>query len=242
MTEDAPVAPTPPKASLIEDFVDIFTSPREVFARRATSGFWTVMIILALVIGGLFLANRGALEGIMDAEMQRAMAEAMKKNPGMSAEQFETGKKFAGTFATFGAFVGVPIVLFCVGLGAWLTAKALGGRMNYQAATMIATYAYIPRILESVGVTIQGLLLDTSALHGRYQLSLGVGRFMNPDMSPGLLGILGRIDVFTLWVTVLIAIGIVTVAKLPKEKLIPAGAIIWVYGALPALWTLIRNG
>jgi hypothetical protein len=242
MTEDAPVAPTPPNAGLIEDFVDIFASPREVFARRATSGFWTILIILVLVIGGLFLVNRGTMEGIMDAEMQKAMAEAMKKNPTMTAEQFDAGKKIGEKFATFGAFIGVPLVLFCVGLGAWVTAKILGGKMTYQAATMIACYAYIPRILESVGVTIQGLLLDTSAMHGRFQLSLGVGRFMNPDMSPGLLGILGRIDVFTLWVTVLIAIGIVTVAKLPKEKLIPAGAIMWAYGALPALWTLIRNG
>jgi len=242
MTEDAPVAPTPPKASLIEDFVDIFTSPGEVFTRRATSGFWTLLIILTLVIGVLFLVNRGTMEGIMDAEMQRSLADAMKKNPSMTAEQFEAGKKFGAAFATFGAFIGIPIVLLCVGFGAWLTAKMLGGKLTYQAATMIACYAYIPRILESVGVTIQGLLLDTSAIHGRFQLSLGVGRFLNPDMSQGLLGILGRIDVFTLWVTVLLAIGIVTVAKLPKEKMIPAGAIIWAYGALPALWTLIRNG
>lgn len=242
MTEDAPVAPTPPKASLIEDFVDIFASPSAVFSRRATSGFWTVLIILTLVIGGLFLVNRGTMEGIMDAEMQRGMAEAMKKNPSMTAEQVEAGKKIGTTIASYAAFVMMPIVLLCVGFGAWLTAKMLGGKLTYQAATMIACYAYIPRILESVGVTIQGLLLDTSAMHGRFQLSLGVGRFLNPEMSQGLLGILGRIDVFTLWVTVLIAIGIVTVAKLPKDKLIPAGAIMWVFGALPALWTLIRNG
>ncbi len=242
MTDDAPVAPPTEKAGLVEDFVDIFASPSEVFSRRANSGFFAVMVIVTLLIGGLFLVNRGTMESIMDAEFARGMAQAMKSNPSMTQEQIDAAKKFGGYTMNIGAFVFVPIVMLCVGLAAWLTAKMLGGVMSYQAATMVACYAYIPRVLESVLITIQGLLIDTSALHGRYQLSLGVGRFLDPDMSPGLLGILGRVDVITLWVTALVAIGIVTVAKLPKSKAIPAGAIMWVFGALPAVWTLIRNG
>ena len=132
-------------------------------------------------------------------------------------------------------------MILCVGLGAWLTGKILGAKLSYTAAAMIATYAYIPRVIESLAVNVQGWLIDTDALTGRYQLSLGVGRFMSPDMSPGLLGLLGRVDVFTLWVTVLLAIGIGVVGKLPKEKAIVAGICMWVFGALPSLWTLVRG-
>ena len=239
--DSAPAAPTPPKASLVEDFVDIFTSPREVFARRANSGFFLVMVIVTLLIGGLFLVNRGTMESIMDAEFARGMAEAVKKNPGMTQDQIDAAKKFGGYTMNIGAFIFVPIAMLLTGLCGWLTAKMLGARLSYQAATMVATYAFIPRVIEAIGVSVQGLLIDTSALHGRFQLSLGVGRFLDPEMSPGLLGLLGRIDVFTLWETVLIAIGIATIAKLAKEKAIAAGAIMWVFGALPSLWTLIRS-
>ncbi|MBI5601438.1 MAG: YIP1 family protein [Gemmatimonadetes bacterium] len=239
-TDNAPAAPTPPKASLVEDFVDIFVSPREVFARRANSGFFAVMVIVTLLLGGLFLVNRGTMEGIMDAEYSRAMAQAMKSNPNMTQAQIDAGKKIAGYSMSIGAFVGIPIAMLLTGLCGWLTARIVGAKVSYTAATMIATYAFLPRVIESVGVAIQGMLLDTSGLRGRYQLSLGVGRFLDPEMSQGLLGILGRLDVFTLWVTVLIAIGLAVVAKLPREKAILAGVVMWLFGALPSVWALLR--
>jgi len=237
----APAAPTPEKASLAEDFIDIFFSPSAVFARRADSGFFLVMCILTLLLGGLFLANRGVMSGIMDAEFARGMAAAAKANPGMTDAQMETARKFQGYALNFGAFIGIPIVIFCVGLCAWLTGKILGAKMSYTAATMIAAYSYMPRIIESLGVNAQGWLIDTDALTGRYQLTLGVGRFMNPEMNAGLLGLVGRVDVFTLWVTVLLAIGIGVVGKLPREKAIVAGVVMWCFGALPSLWTLVRG-
>mgnify|MGYP001611242098 FL=1 len=104
---------------------------------------------------------------------------------------------------------------------------------------MIATYSFMPRIIEAFGVTAQGFLLDTNALTGRFQLSLGVGRFLNPEMSPGLLGLVGRVDIFTLWVTALLAIGIAVVGKLPREKAILAGVVMWTFGALPSVWILV---
>ncbi len=239
MTDSAPALPTPEKASLAEDFVDIFFSPSAVFARRANSGFFLVLCILTLLLGGLFLANRGVMEGIMDAEFARQMVETAKQNPAMTEEQLAMGKKVAGYATSFGGFIGVPLAILLTGLGAWLTGKLLEARLGYTAATMIATYSFMPRIIEAFGVTAQGFLLDTNALTGRFQLSLGVGRFLNPEMSPGLLGLVGRVDIFTLWVTALLAIGIAVVGKLPREKAILAGVVMWTFGALPSVWILV---
>ncbi len=239
-TDSAPAAPPPAKASVAEDFVDIFLSPREVFARRANSGFFLVMVIITLLVGGLFLANRGTMEGIMNAEFERGMAQAMKANPSMTAEQAEMGRKFAGYTTTIGTFIFLPIAMLLTGLCAWLTAKILGAKLRYQAATMIATYSFMPRVIESLGVAVQGLLMDTSGLRGRFQLSLGVGRFLDPEMNQGLLGLVGRLDVFTIWVTVLLAIGITVVAKLPKDKAVVAGVVMWAFGALPSVWAFFR--
>lgn len=238
MTDIAPEAPAPAKVSLLEDFVDILFSPRAVFVRRETAGYALVMIIVTLLIGGFAIANRGTMQDLMEAEMARGIAEAMKQNPGMTQEQAEVGRKIGEYAMTFGTFILVPIAMLLTGLGAWLTAKMLGGSLSYGAATMVASYSFIPRIVESLTISAQGLLLDTGALTGRFQLSLGVARFLDPEMSPGLLLLVGRIDVFTLWVTVLLALGIGVVAKLPKDKVIVAGVIMWAFGALPALWTL----
>ena len=238
---ETPAAPTPPKASLAEDFVDIFVSPREVFARRATSGYGAVLLTITVVLGVMFFLNQGTFRDIMEAEIARGMAQAMKENPGMTAEQMETGAKIGRTIAMFGGFVGIPIALFCVGLVTWLTGRLLGAPLSYTAATMIACYSYFPRILEAVLMAVQGILLDTTGMRGRFQLSLGAGRFLDPEMSPGLLGLAGRIDVFTLWTTVLIVIGLMVVAKLPREKAVPAGGVVWLLGGLPSFWTLAKS-
>ena len=241
-TVDAPIAPAQEKASLFEDFIDIFFTPSKVYARRANSGFWAVTLIVTVLIGGIFLANTGAMEGIMNAEYQRATAKMMEQNPNMTAEQMEAGRGVAATIGKVVIFVMMPIIVLVVGLITWLVGKMFGAALSYTAAAMIVAYAYIPKVLEAILVAVQGLVIDTSTMRGRFDLSLGVGRFLGADTtSPGLLALVGRIDLFTIWVTILIGIGIAVVGKLPRSQAMLAAAVIWVVGALPAVWQLVMG-
>jgi len=238
-TVDAPVAD---KASLFEDLIDIFVSPAKVYARRANSGFIVVTLIFAVLIGVLFLANQGAMQSIMDAEFNRQMAATMAQNPNLTPEAVEASRGIMETVTKFGVFFFIPIGVVLLGLGIWLVGKMFGASMRLAAGCMIAAYAYAPRVLESALVAVQGIVLDTSAMTGRFQLSWGVGRFLDPDTtSIGLLGILGRIDLFTIWMTILIGIGISVVGKVERSQGMLAAAVIWVLGALPAVFQLVRS-
>jgi VanZ family protein len=107
---------------------------------------------------------------------------------------------------------------------------------------MVAAYAYVPRILENILNGVQGLLMDPASLDGRYRLSLGVGRFLDPNTtSPMLLALLGRVDVFTIWVTVLLAIGLAVTGKIPRSKAAIAAVLVWIIGALPAVLGAARS-
>lgn len=234
-------APAAEPTTVIDDLIEIWTSPRTVFARRAGSGFFLMMCIVTILMGALWLANMGAMQGIMDAEYARQMAEVMKQNPSLTMEQLSAGRKYTDFFTSYGVFIGIPIGLFFIGIFAWVTGKILGAELGFGAALMVACYSYLPKVLESLGITIQGMLLDTAGLTGRFQLTLGVGRFLDPTMSAGLLGLLGRIDVFTIWVSFLLGIGITVVGKLPREKVLPAALLMWVFGAVPALWQLLMT-
>ena len=57
-------APPPEKAARWEDFVDIFVSPREVFARREDGRFVVPLIFVTLVMVGLFFAMHSALAAV----------------------------------------------------------------------------------------------------------------------------------------------------------------------------------
>jgi len=110
-----------------------------------------------------------------------------------------------------------------------------------NAALIVATFSYVPRVVEGIVNRVQGLIVDPSSLDSRYSLSLGIGRFLNPDTtSPLLLGFVGRIDVFTIWITVLIAIGLAVTGKISRGRAAMAAAIVWVIGALPTLAGALR--
>lgn len=238
MSDAAPNA-VPEQSSFAEDLFDIWFTPAAVFARRAKSGFFLIMSLVTLALGGLFLANRGAMQSIMEGESRRQIAAVMKANPSITQEQMSAGGGASGTWAAVAIFVFTPIGLFLIGVGAWLVAKILGAQdLGLGTAVMIAGWSYLPRILEGIGVTIQGTLLDTSAMTGRFQLSLGVGRFLDPAMNAAALSFLGRIDVFTLWTSVLLGIGICVIGKVPREKVIPAAGMMWLFGAIPVLFQL----
>jgi hypothetical protein len=236
-------APTPVKpASRWEDFIDIFYAPSSVYARRANSGFGIPMLVVTVLIGVIFLANSGVMQPIMDAEFARGTAAAMKKNPQLTPEMMAKGRAIGETFAKIGAFIFVPIAMFLTGLVLWIVGKFFDAKQTLAAAIMVAAYAYVPRILENILNGVQGLLMDPASLDGRYRLSLGVGRFLDPNTtSPMLLALLGRVDVFTIWVTVLLAIGLAVTGKIPRSKAAIAAVLVWIIGALPAVLGAARS-
>jgi hypothetical protein len=84
--------------------------------------------------------------------------------------------------------------------------------------------------------------MDPASLNGQYRVSLSAARFLDPDVaSPVLVGLLSRIDLFTIWVTVLIAIGLAVTGKISRAKAAIAAAVIWLLGALPAFATALRS-
>lgn len=235
--------PAPAKpASLWEDFVDIFVSPSEVFERRRGSGFFVPLLVFAVLMTVLFIIGKPVLSAVFDAEYARGVAAAMKQNPQITAAQMEKARGMTDKFAVVGVVFYAFIAPLLVGLTLWIVSKFVDAREDIRAACMIATYAFFPRILESLVNIAQGYFLDPAALNGRYRLTLGVGRFFDPDrVSPVLLSVVGRIDVFTIWVTILLAIGLSVVAKIPRSRAYVAAAIVWVIGMLPGLLGALRQ-
>jgi hypothetical protein len=231
----------PEKASLHDDFKDIFYAPSAVFSRRANSSFWIPLLIITVLLGIIFIANRDLIDPIMEAEFARAMAKNASGRQ-LTPEQIEAARKFSGTFATIGAFVGTPLVILVIGVVIWMVGKFFDAKQTLNAAIVVATFSYVPRVVEGIVNRVQGLLIDPSTLDSRYSLSLGPGRFMDPDTaSPLLLGLVGRLDVFTIWITVLIAIGLAVTGNISRGRAAIAAAIVWLIGALPALYPALRG-
>ncbi len=241
MTASAdPVTAAPVKGpSFWEDLIDIFVKPADVFRRWQFKSAWAPLLFVTIVLAVITYFTFSSMLPIMDAEFKRSMTAAMAKNPQLTQDAAD---KMRNVSESAGRYVFGPIILvtmLIVGLVAWLVGKLVGSKQTLQAAMVVVGWSYMPRVLGAIIGAVQALLLDPTKLTSVQALSLGPARFLDPDTTnPVLFQLLGRLDLITIWVTVLLAVGLYVTGKVSKQRAWIFGVLIWAVGTLPAL----RNG
>jgi hypothetical protein len=228
-------------ASRWDDYLDVFVSPAQLFRRRADGKFGHALLVFWVLMVALFFGTRSAMRPVMDVEIDRSITQAAKANPQMTPEQVEQGREIGRKFAPVGFILTPPILVLVLGAVVWMGAMTTGGRVSYAQGATIATFALFPKLVETISGAVQSLLMDEGNITSRFSVSLGAGRFIDPSNAV-LLALLGRVDVFTLWVTVLIGVGLKAVAKVSTGQAVGGAAVVWVIGALPTLWQALRAG
>ena len=227
-------AAPPEKASVVEDFIDIFYAPSTVFARREKSGFGVQLIVVMILTALFVFASRAVFSQIFDAEFARGTAKAMANNPQLTQEMMDKAKPIQEKIGSIVLYVITPIIIFVTALLVWVTAKILSIKLTYTQAATITTLAWIPRLVGALLGALQVLLMDTSNVTSPYALGFSPARFLNPETTNGkLLGLMGSLDVFAIWYAVLIGIGIAVVGKVPRSRGYLATAIVFVVTTIP---------
>lgn len=230
--------------SVWEDLLEIFYAPTAVFQRRReTPAFGFALIIFVVLLVGLSFAFRGMMEPVFDVEFKRGMTQAMKQNPKLTPEMMEQGKEMAKKFMFVGVAFFALLAPVILGLLLWLVGKLFESKAEVGQAIMVTTYAMFPRALETILNAVQMLVLPEESVTSRFSLTLGVGRFLDADTAgPLVMALVGRLDLFTLWITLLIGIGLSVMGQMPKSRAAIAAIIMWIIGAIPAVWGAIRAG
>ena len=235
-------APASTRTAVWEDFVDIFYAPSSVFLRREQGNVFIPLAVITIVCGVIFYLNSSSLQPMFDAEFDRQMAIAMRQNPNFTPEAAERVRGFALRVQQITVFVFLPLSMFGVGVMTWAAGKLVDAVQTFRAALVVGAYAHAPRIIDGVLHGVQGLFFDPAQFNGRFRLSLGVGRFLDPDVaSPLLLAVVGRVDLITIWITVLVAIGLSVTGRIPLRRAAIAAAIVWFVGGLPLIIPALRN-
>jgi hypothetical protein len=154
-----------------------------------------------------------------------------------------SGRGIFETFAPIFFAIGLTVSIFGTGLVLWLVGKLFDANESVAAAIMIATYSEVPRLVQILTNAAQGLIMSPEKLNSMNSVGFNLARFMDPDhASAVMIALASRVDLFTIWVTVLLAIGLHVVGKIPKQQAGIAAGITWLVGALPAVFGAIRAG
>jgi hypothetical protein len=224
-----------------EDYLEVFYAPSRVFARRGTR-WGGPLLVLILVTAVVVLGPYALLKPLYEADGQRAMASGMKN---MTAEQREQARAMSGKFSFLGPvmiIVFTAILPLVLGIVLWLVGKMLGAVQQLGAALMVGAFSYFPRLLAWPVLGLQAAILPEDQLKGFTSLSFSPARFIEPtDTNLATIVLLARLDVFVLWTTVLLALGLKVTGKISTEKAILAGVIMWILGTLQPLISYLRG-
>jgi hypothetical protein len=237
----APAQPAPAKASAWEDFIDIFYAPSSVFERRTEANVWMPFIFITIVLAVVTFLNRGLLEVLTDIAVTKGMEAAQKANPQLTADQVASAKALQLKIAPYIAMIGAPLRILFVGILIWIAGLVAGARMTFGTSMLVATFSSFPRVLEQVSWGIQWLALSPDAFTSLYSTNIGPARFLDPNGNQLVLGVLSRFDIFTIWCTVIIGIGVAVKAKTTAARATIVAVAVWIIGALPVLIGAARS-
>ena len=128
--------------------------------------------------------------------------------------------------------------MLVVGTVSWLVGKLVGSAQTFHSApSSWRRGPSCPDVLGAVSGGVQGLLMDPASLTGQTGHLAQPRTFRSRRISRirSRYQFLGRFDLITIWVTILLAIGLYVTGKVSKGRATVFGIIIWLVGALPAL-------
>jgi hypothetical protein len=217
-------APTPasapgPKPNSVARIFGVLFSPDETFAsiaKRPTWGAPLIVLIALSIFSGYMLSTH--------IDWGAPAREAMEQRRDLSPEQVERAAKISNSVGKIIAYAG-PLVLVIIMLavsGILLVAfRLFGGEGDYLQAWSATLYAQMPACIKSIVLFVVMLIKGGTALS---PLALVTMVRTNPAFlfeqktHPMAFALAANLDVFSLWVMVLLIIAFAHVARVSKGK------------------------
>ena len=206
-----PEAETPAQ-SFPERLMGVFISPGETFEDVARKpGFWAPLIVIVL---GSVVMIETMIWKIGLERLVRAGIEQSSRASSMSPEQMDQavsqGAKISAVIMHIAGLLGPPIVLLIIaGVGILIVNVIFGARASFKTIFSLVCYADLVSllgVLMSVAVMLFG---DPDHFPSQNPIPGNVGFFLNPhEVSKPLYALASSVDIFTIWLLILLGVGL----------------------------------
>ena len=210
--------------------VSVLVAPGKTFRSIAERPTWGVaLIVLLLLAVGTTLLFFQKLD--FEEMVRQQMAEQGRELPPEAAGQLGMMRGCA-----MGAALGFPVIFyFGVPLLFWGAFTLLGGTLSYKTSLAVALHAMMPAAV--------GALLSIPVLLGRAEVSAeeaqagsvlasNLAQFAPDGASPVVIALLASVDIFTIWIVVLLIVGYQIAARVSMAKAAATVLGLWLVGIL----------
>ncbi|MBI5868234.1 MAG: YIP1 family protein [candidate division Zixibacteria bacterium] len=213
---------------LLTTLLTLFWSPSTAFHTLREKRWWFVPFLLCAATAVLF-------EFATSHYRMEDLKQDIKSDPSYSSE--EVGRRLANIerqatggvslwqlgLATTTLAAGHAAKMFGLALVVWLPLQLYATRITYMTIVSVCSFIFLIKIPEAL---LSGLLIR---LKGTTRVFLGPAALLPSDWfgSP-LFSLLERLDIFSIWMAILLAMALPIVAELPRKKATMIVVYLWV--------------
>jgi hypothetical protein len=217
----------------------VFFSPGKAFADIARRPRWWIPVILIAILSTIYLnafTQRVGWESVLRPAIERnANTQSM---PVQQREQLITTAAGIYKYVGYGSVLLTLLYVFIVAvLLMFLFDTMMSAGVGLKRMMAVVAYGFLPLAIQTILSMVVLFLKDPEEFNLQNPLMFNVGAYLSPD-SPAALRALGSsIDVFSLWIIILLAIGVSSAArKMSFGKAFAGIAVPW------ALWVCLKTG
>jgi len=205
------IDPQPAGMGEFSRITGIFFEPGKSFADIAVRPRWIAPLLLIVLVSMAFMISytqRGGWRVMMEQQMANS-----SRSTQMSPEQREQGIEIGVKYASLSAYV-VPILvpvtfLIIAGVLTGITALILSAPVKFSQVFAIVCYANLPGVIRGILVLVVLQMKNITDFDLNNPLMFNPGYFMNPkESSKFLYSLATSLDLFSLWVILLTAVGL----------------------------------
>jgi hypothetical protein len=235
-------APAPQAAiSPIGRIFGVLFSPKPTFEDIVRKPSWVLPMVIMAVLGVLAVVSlnqRINWREYMSQQIEKS-PRASQLSPEQKQQQIDAGAKFAPISSyIFGAPAPI-VVLLVVALVMWGSYNLLGGaNTDFKTSLGIVSHAFVPSYIGSLLFLVVVFLKPVGTVDIDNPVATNVAAFLPDNVPKWLDALCKNIDIFVIWVLLLIAIGFA--ATNPKK--LKGGKSLTIAVTVMAAYLVVRVG
>jgi hypothetical protein len=214
-----------PGLSQMERVVDTFIAPSKTFTDILRDSSWWLPYLLGAMVGLAFafaILNKIGLPTLVDGVIHHSkMLEDQISNatPDVAAKirgRIETNFKFSYAAPVIGLVLG----LICAGVLLGTANFVFGGKAKYKQMLAVWFYGTLPLVIFNLLIIVSAYAgLSGDSFDVNNALGTNIGYYLAGGDTPHwLVALLSSIDVFAIWVALLLTIGVSIVAGIKRSS------------------------
>lgn len=210
-----------PAKNVFERIVGVLFSPTETFQDIVRRPNVVAPLLLIVIMG--YISTALIMPKMDFSSMREQQVEAMRKqNPNMSDSDIERMERIMTSSVKVMSWVFPLLFIFwyMIVAGVLLLAfRLMGGEGNFAQAFAITLYSWIPMVLLSILTTVIVFARGTfDPVTAATLVKSNPAFLVDMKANPVLFSLLSSIDLFVIWMLILLSIGFAVMSKLSKAK------------------------